>query len=85
MSSWPVQDAKARFSEMLDACIQEGAQIVSRRGVETAALVPIQEWRRLSEAQPPSIKTLLLADDVRGELILPLRGQSTRRTLHNPE
>ena len=46
---WPVYDAKARFSELLDASIEEGPQIVTRRGVETAVLVPIDEWRQLKE------------------------------------
>ena len=32
MKAWPVQDAKARFSEMLDACLREGPQMVTRRG-----------------------------------------------------
>ena len=43
MKSWPIQDAKARFSEMLVACEQEGPQVVTKRGVETAVLVPIEE------------------------------------------
>ena len=47
MHTWPVQDAKARFSEFLDACLTEGPQMVTRRGTETAVLVPIQAWRRL--------------------------------------
>ena len=37
--SWPVQDAKAHFSEMLEASLTEGPQIVTRRGVEAAVLV----------------------------------------------
>lgn len=41
MHIWPVQDAKARFSEFLDACITEGPQVVTRRGTEAAVLVPI--------------------------------------------
>ena len=49
--TWPVADAKARFSELLDAAINEGPQVVSRRGVETAVVVPIAEWKRL---KPPS-------------------------------
>ena len=54
MSAWPVQDAKARFSELLDGCISEGPQ-VARRGVKIAVLVPIAEWKRLSNAaHPPS-------------------------------
>ena len=50
MKHWPVQDAKARFSELLDASIRDGPQIVTRRGVETAVVVPVEEWRRLTEA-----------------------------------
>jgi prevent-host-death family protein len=46
--SWPVQDAKARFSEMLDLAAAEGPQTVTRRGVEIAVLVPIEEWKRLN-------------------------------------
>ncbi|MFA6314000.1 MAG: type II toxin-antitoxin system Phd/YefM family antitoxin [Sterolibacterium sp.] len=32
MNTWAVQDAKARFSELLDACVSEGPQVVTRRG-----------------------------------------------------
>lgn len=34
MNSWQLQDAKARFSEFLDAALSKGPQIVTRRGVE---------------------------------------------------
>jgi hypothetical protein len=37
MQIWPVQDAKARFSELLDTCLKDGPQMVARRGAETAA------------------------------------------------
>ena len=46
---WQVQDAKARFSEFLEASLADGPQIVTRRGVETAVLLPIDEWRRLEK------------------------------------
>jgi PHD/YefM family antitoxin component YafN of YafNO toxin-antitoxin module len=39
MSTWQVQDAKARFSELLDAALEKGPQVVTRRGAETAVLV----------------------------------------------
>jgi antitoxin Phd len=61
MSAWQVQDAKARFSELLEATIRDGPQIVTRRGVEAAVLVPIEEWRRLQKAARPGLKTMLLA------------------------
>ena len=79
MHTWPVQDAKARFSEFLDACLSEGAQMVTRRGAETAVLVPVQEWRRLQSQARPSLKQLLLSDEARTELELPPRGQARRR------
>ena len=63
MTVWPVQHAKARFSELLDACQREGPQVVSRRGTEAAVLVPIEQWHRLQAAARPSLKQLLLASD----------------------
>ena len=79
MHAWPVQDAKARFSEFLDACISEGPQVVTRRGAETAVLVPIEEWRRLKATARPSLKQLLLAESARTELLILERGKARRR------
>ncbi len=79
MHSWPVQDAKARFSEFLDACIAQGPQMVTKRGLEAAVLVPVDEWRRLQAAARPSLKQLLLAPQARGDLLVPARGKLSRR------
>jgi antitoxin Phd len=73
MQAWPVQDAKARFSEFLDACISEGPQMVTKRGSEAAVLVPVGEWRRLQMLARPSIKELLLADVARTDSLVPKR------------
>lgn len=79
MHTWPVQDAKARFSEFLEACLAEGPQLVTKRGAEAAVLVPVQEWRRLQAAARPSLKQLLLTDEARADLIVPARGSAKRR------
>ena len=79
MNSWPVQDAKARFSELLDTCVSEGPQLVTRRGAEIVVLVPIAEWKRLSTAARPSLKSLLLSDVGRADFELPQRGSARRR------
>lgn len=79
MHIWPVQDAKARFSEFLDACISDGPQMVTRRGTEAAVLVPIEEWRRLQAVARPSLKQLLLADSARTDRLVPERGRARRR------
>ncbi len=41
--TWQVQDAKARFSELLETSLAEGPQVVTKRGVEAAVLVPIEQ------------------------------------------
>lgn len=70
---WTVQDAKARFSELLEASLNEGPQIVTRRGVEIAVLVPFEEWRRLQSSARPTLKELLLAERPRAEIPIPAR------------
>ncbi len=80
MKNWPVQDAKARFSEMLDTCLKHGPQLVTRRGAEAAVLVPATDWRRLKEMTKPTLKNLLLAKEARGEMNIPPRGHLRRRT-----
>ena len=71
---WPVQDAKSRFSEFLDITLSEGPQIVTKRGVETAVLLPIEQWRKLERMTRPDLKELLLASEARTEdLTLPRR------------
>ena len=79
MQAWPVQDAKARFSEFLDACLADGPQMVTRRGAEAAVLVPAEQWRRLQAAARPSLKRLLMSDPARDDLQLPARGKASRR------
>lgn len=70
---WPVYDAKARFSELLDAALKDGPQIVSRRGVEQAVLVPIDEWKRLQAHARPNIKDVLLDPNGPHDIPLPPR------------
>ncbi len=76
---WQVQEAKARFSEMLDSSVSEGPQVVTKRGVETAVLLSIDEWRRLKRSAKRSIKELLLAPEARTEELVPPRTRHRRR------
>jgi antitoxin Phd len=71
---WQVQEAKAKFSELLDKTLSEGPQVVSRRGVAAAVLVPIEEWERLQKRARPTLKDLLLSEENRFEIDLPPRG-----------
>jgi len=76
---WAVQDAKSRFNELLETALAEGPQIVTKRGVETAVLLPIEQWRRLERMTRPDLKELLLAPEARTEELTPPRGQHHHR------
>lgn len=79
MKAWPIQDAKARFSEFVEACIAEGPQMVTKRGAEAAVLVPVEQWRRLQSVARPTLKQLLLSDAARTEVLTPARRAVRRR------
>lgn len=83
MKVWPVQDAKARFSEFLDACLSNGPQMVTRRGAEAAVLVPASQWRQLQAAVRPTLKELLMDSEARTDRLTPeraaQRGRARRR------
>ncbi len=80
MGKWPVQEAKARFSELVERCIAEGPQLVTKRGVEVVVLVSAAEWHRLQASARPTLKELLLDDDARTDVPVPSRGARHRRT-----
>jgi len=80
MGHWPVQDAKARFSELLETCLREGPQIVTRHGAAAAVLVPAADWRRMQAAARPRLKALLLAPTPRLDVEVPPRGKLRRRS-----
>jgi antitoxin Phd len=73
MKLWQVQE---RFSELLDICLREGPRVVTKRALE-AAVVPIDDWRRLQQSARPTLKELLLADEPRTEFPLRVRSKLT--------
>ena len=60
MHTWPVQDAKARFSELLETSLSEGPQLVTKHGKAAAVLVPIRQWNALQTAGKRALKQVLL-------------------------
>jgi prevent-host-death family protein len=45
-NGWSVAQAKARFSELIESALNEGPQVITRNGVETAIVVSIEEWEK---------------------------------------
>lgn len=47
MHTWQLQEAKSRFSELVDRSIAEGPQLVTRRGAEAVVVMAAPAYRRL--------------------------------------
>ena len=74
-----MQEAKARFSELLDASLREGPQVVAQDGKEMAVLVPIDEWKRLQAARPTLKDVLLAPTPIVEDMMIPERGHWRHR------
>ena len=60
---WQLQEAKQRFSELVRRALEEGPQVVTRRGEEVVVIVGAQEFDRLSRAEEDFKDFLLYAPD----------------------
>ena len=47
MRSWNIQDAKARFSELVNRARKEGPQVVAKRGEEAVVVLDVKDYRNL--------------------------------------
>ncbi len=50
MSAWKMETAKARLSELLRQAREDGPQMITVRGAETAVVLCADDYRRLSNA-----------------------------------
>lgn len=65
--AWQVQEAKQRFSELVERTLREGPQTVTRRGEEVVVVIPAEEFKRLS-GQVVDFKDFLLSGPDIGKL-----------------
>jgi prevent-host-death family protein len=79
MTKWQLQDAKARFSELIDDTLEKGPQVVTRRGIDTAVVVSVEEWKKLRDEKRLTWKEVLLGEGPRFEIPLPKRGEAKSR------
>jgi len=45
---WQLQDAKNKFSEVVERALNHGAQIITRRGKKVVVVVPYQDYERMN-------------------------------------
>ena len=44
--TWPVAEAKARLSELIDRALVDGPQVITRKGRKAVVVVSNEEWER---------------------------------------
>jgi antitoxin Phd len=47
MTKWQMQEAKARFGELVRKASAEGPQVVTYRGVDTAVVLSMDDYKRI--------------------------------------
>lgn len=57
--SWQLQEAKARFSEVVRRAVDEGPQHVSVRGEPAAVVLSEREYRQLTSKRPSIVDHIL--------------------------
>ncbi len=74
MATWQLQDAKARLSEVIATAKVSGPQIITQRGVNTAVVVPFDDWERTNTPQQPTLLEILQSGP-KGDLPIPPRSR----------
>ena len=57
--TWKLQDAKAKFSQIVEDALKLGPQFVTRRGQKAVVVVSTEEYEKLI-SKKPSFKEFLL-------------------------
>ncbi len=58
--TWQLQEAKQKFSELVDRALEEGPQIVTRHGEEVVVVLSKREYEKLGCTRP-DFKSFLLS------------------------
>jgi antitoxin Phd len=51
-AKWQIQEAKTRFSELIDRACTEGPQTITRHGTDRAVILSIADYRVLAASRP---------------------------------
>jgi antitoxin Phd len=68
MDVWKLQDAKARFSEIVERALSSGPQIVTRHGKNAVVIVSYQEFKDAAPVE--DFKSFLLSSRGTSDLAL---------------
>ena len=78
MATWQVQQAKSKFSELIDDAKTQGPQIITRHGAEQAVVLSISDYRALSAAKP-DLRDYLLSGPEFEDFEIPRSRETSRK------
>ena len=62
---WQIQEAKARFSRLVQCALSDGPQVITRHGEEAVVVIAAEEYRRLKR-RTTSFKKFLRSAPMEG-------------------
>lgn len=65
---WQLQEAKSKFSAVVDQAMAEGAQIVTRHGKKAVVILPFEQYERLTHPGGSLVQFLLSSPLANAEL-----------------
>lgn len=51
MAKWQLQEAKKNLPKLIDRAFADGAQIITRHGVEVVVVMPVARYRKLTRPE----------------------------------
>ncbi|MFV1858309.1 MAG: type II toxin-antitoxin system Phd/YefM family antitoxin [Anaerolineales bacterium] len=68
--AWQLHEAKDRFSELVNRALDEGPQVITRRGEEVVVILSKNEYAKLRKSRPSLLNFLRESPLVGAELDL---------------
>jgi prevent-host-death family protein len=68
MEHWQLQDAKNRFSEIVNKALRDGPQVVTRHGKKTVVIISVEEYQSLVRPKM-NIVDFFQKSPLRGEVL----------------
>ena len=78
MEHWQLQDAKNRFSEIVNKALRDGPQVVTRRGKKTVVIMSVEQYQNLVRPEVNIIDFFQQSPLRGGDLDLPRKKDSAR-------
>ena len=77
---WPVAEAKARLSALIDHALSDGPQLITRSGRKAVVVVSAEEWERKTRPAG-SLADFFAASPLRGSRLRIKRSQDKARVI----